>query len=82
MDETITAAEANRRFSKILRRVREGHSVIVTSHGRPVARIIPAAGGESARDQVWKDHLQRLRARPAIDVGHWTRDELYDDEPT
>lgn len=44
MDEPVSAAEANRRFSVWLRGVRHGHSSLVTSHGRPVARIVPPAG--------------------------------------
>ncbi|TIV74086.1 MAG: type II toxin-antitoxin system prevent-host-death family antitoxin, partial [Mesorhizobium sp.] len=36
MDEAVSAADANRRFSHILRAVREGQSYVVTSHGRPV----------------------------------------------
>ena len=41
MEEVVSAADANRKFSLILRGVRDGHSYVVTSHGRPVARIIP-----------------------------------------
>ena len=41
MDETVSAAAANRRFSELLRRVRQGRRVIVTSHGRPVAKLVP-----------------------------------------
>ncbi len=33
-DEPVTAAEANRGFSRLLRGVREGASYVVTSHGR------------------------------------------------
>ena len=42
MDEAVSAADANRRFSLLLRGVREGRSYVVTSHGKPVARLIPA----------------------------------------
>ena len=41
MEKAISAAEANRKFSQVLRGVREGRSYVVTSHGRPVARIAP-----------------------------------------
>ena len=41
MKKAISAAEANRRFSQLLREVREGHSFIVTSRGKPVAKITP-----------------------------------------
>ena len=47
MEEAVSAADANRKFSLILRSVREGHSYVVTSHGRPVARIIPAERREN-----------------------------------
>jgi prevent-host-death family protein len=41
MDEAVSAADANRRFSELLRNVRNGKSVVVTSHGKAVARIVP-----------------------------------------
>jgi prevent-host-death family protein len=46
MDKAVSAAEAKRRFSRILREVRDGRSYVVTSHGRPVARIVPAHNGK------------------------------------
>lgn len=42
MEEVVSATDANRKFSLILRGVRDGKSYVVTSHGRPVARIVPA----------------------------------------
>lgn len=84
MDRTISAAEANRSFSRLLRAVREGDSFTVTSHGQPVARIVPCADGEEAertrRREAWHAFIEELRARPAMDppIGPWTRDELYD----
>jgi prevent-host-death family protein len=80
MHETITAAEANRNFSSILRRVREGQTFVVTSHGRPIAEIIPAEEESRAREIAKEALLARLERQPAIDIGHWTRDELYEDE--
>ncbi len=38
---SVSAADANREFSKILRTVREGETITVTSHGEPVAVISP-----------------------------------------
>ena len=77
MEKAISAAEANRKFSELLRGVREGQSYIVTSHGRPVARIEPVHkehDADRARDAL----LKRLRSQKAIDIGPWTREELYD----
>ena len=39
MDEVVTAAEANRNFSRLLKGVREGRTYLVTSHGAPVAKL-------------------------------------------
>lgn len=80
MEETVSAADANRKFSLILRGVREGQSYIVTSHGRPIARIVPAAGRENAVSGARAALLARLERQPTGDAGRWTRDELYEDE--
>ncbi len=82
MRESISAADANRQFSKILRAVAAGESFIVTSHGRPVARICPVNQDEqqiqvqqnAALDRL----LDRLKQQPAVNAGKWTRDELYE----
>lgn len=80
MDKIVSAAEANRRFSQVLRSVREGDSYIVTAHGRPVARIIPIRDDDGFRQEAWEALLARLRSQPVIDIGPWTREELYEDE--
>ncbi|TIW24167.1 MAG: type II toxin-antitoxin system Phd/YefM family antitoxin [Mesorhizobium sp.] len=78
MDEAVSAADANRRFSHILREVREGQSYVVTSHGRPVARIVPADKHEGAPARAAL--LSRLERQPVVQAGHWTRDELYEND--
>ena len=80
MDEAVSAADANRKFSLILRNVREGHSYVVTSHGRPVARIVPAGGHENVATGARAALLARLEKQAVVNVGRWTRDELYEDE--
>lgn len=83
MSETpVTAAEANRNFSRLLRGVREGQSYVVTAHGRPVAKLVPAEEDAASRSAVRaaakRALLDRLRSQPVIDIGPWTRDELYE----
>lgn len=80
MDKIISAAEANRRFSQLLRAVREGDSYVVTAHGKPVAKIIPIRSDDAVRDKAREVLLARLRSQPAIDIGPWTREELYEDD--
>jgi prevent-host-death family protein len=79
MGEAFTAADANRKFSLILRGVREGHSYVVTSHGRPVARIVPAAGHAGVTSGARAALLSRLERQPVNEAGRWTRDELCED---
>lgn len=78
MDEIISAGEANRRFSSLLRGVREGHSYTVTSHGRPVARLVPINEERDAQARARKALLKRLSQQPALNAGKWTREELYE----
>ncbi|MGD9538739.1 MAG: type II toxin-antitoxin system Phd/YefM family antitoxin [Alphaproteobacteria bacterium] len=81
MDKAISAADANRSFSRLLRGVREGLSYVVTSHGRPVARLIPAGRHEEVAAGARAALLSRLEKQPVVRAGRWTRDELYEDEP-
>jgi prevent-host-death family protein len=82
MEKTVTAADANRKFSELLRGVRKGRTYVVTSHGQPVAKLIPADKDESVAAGARSALLTRLKAQPAargpkVRKG-WTRDELYD----
>ncbi|BBK29857.1 prevent-host-death family protein [Stella humosa] len=78
MDEPVSAADANRNFSLILRGVREGRTYVVTNHGKAVARILPAERDEAVSAAARKALLEHLQAQPVLDVGRWTRDELYE----
>lgn len=79
MRKAIPAAEANRRFSEILREVKSGSSVIVTSHGKPVAKISPAGDSEAESAKAQSRLFARLRKEKPGNAGKWTRDELYDE---
>ena len=80
MDEVISAAEANRKFSALLRGVREGRSYVVTSHGVPIARLSPAAGDGAALASARERLIAHLNAQKPRNIGRWTRDELYEDD--
>ena len=78
MGTAVTAADANRDFSKLLRAVRDGDSFVITSHGRPVAKIIPFTTEDRVRAAAKKRLMAHLRAQPIMNTGPWTRDELYE----
>lgn len=75
----VSASEANRSFSALLREVARGQTFTVLSHGRPVATLAPASasgGGMGASRRVL---LARLATQPASgEPRTWRRDELYD----
>jgi prevent-host-death family protein len=79
MDKTVSAADANRRFSELLRTVQKGRSVVVTSHGKPVAKITRVAEDDRAAEGARSALFARLKRERVVKAGRWTRDELYDD---
>jgi prevent-host-death family protein len=81
VNETVSAADANRRFSELLRTVKKGRSIIVTSHGRPVAKLSPVVEDDFAAKGARSALFNRLRRERVVNAGRWTRDELYDDVP-
>lgn len=77
---TISAADANRYFSRLLSDVKGGETVTITSHGEPVARMEPVRPSEDAkRGAAWDKLLTRLRSQPAMNLGRFNRAELYED---
>ena len=80
MEKTVSAADANRKFSQLLHGVRRGRSYVVTSHGQPVAKLSPVDEAENAEAGARDALLKRLQRQSVVNIGHWTRDELYEDE--
>jgi prevent-host-death family protein len=75
----VSAADANRHFSRLLRDVQAGETVTVTSRGVPVATIKPAGSAGEEAKTARQALLARLQNQPAAGVT-WSRDELYEDE--
>jgi len=80
VEKTISATDANRQFSLLLRGVREGCSYIVTSHGKPVARLVPPGEHDTVPASARSALFSRLETQPVVEGGRWTRDELYEGE--
>jgi prevent-host-death family protein len=75
----VSAASANRDFSKLLRGVRDGRSYVITSHGKPVAKIVPIDAMDPIRAAARGVLFSRLKKQSAVSAGRWTRDDLYED---
>lgn len=78
VQDAVSAADAHRRFAEILRKVRNGRSITVTSRGKPVARIVPISGHGAASGEAKAALLARLRAEPVIAIERRSRAELYE----
>jgi len=77
--KTITAANANRGFSNLLREIRKGEEIMVLSRGKPVAKIT-SVNSEALQKRSMKNLLlSRLKAQGVTGSRNWTRAELYDD---
>jgi prevent-host-death family protein len=88
----VTATEANRRFSALLREVANGTPVVVTSRGQAIARIQPETSSASDGDKERRvelekmfealDELRRLASERFDPPPVWkfNRDEIYDDD--
>lgn len=77
--KSVTAADANRHFSSILRTVAAGEEVTVVSRGKPVAKISPIRPNEGSRASARQELLKRLSQQRPTGQRNWTRDELYED---
>jgi prevent-host-death family protein len=78
----VTAADANRHFSSLLKDVSRGERILVTSHGEPVAAIISAREANPEREQSFRLLMQRLRSQAPLKTvakkRDWTRGDLYE----
>jgi prevent-host-death family protein len=62
MESVYSTYDAKAKFSELLRRVRNGERVVITSHGEPVAELRPIEKKEEALDQ----RLARLQREGQI----------------
>ena len=66
-------AQLKAKLSEYLARVRAGEDVLITDHGRPVAKIVPAVTDE--------EHLAELERKGLIRVGTMRLPEGFFDLP-
>jgi prevent-host-death family protein len=79
MEKVVSAADANRKLSQLLRNVRRGRTYVVTSHGKPIAKISPIDGSRRIEASARATLLIRLRRQSLTKAVRWTRDKLYED---
>ncbi|MGH9205999.1 MAG: type II toxin-antitoxin system Phd/YefM family antitoxin [Acidimicrobiales bacterium] len=65
METTVGIRELKAKLSEYVRRASEGEEILVTEHGRPLARITPAS-----------PDLAEVLGRPRVGNGHLTREDV------
>lgn len=76
----VTSTQANRSFSKLLADALDGKTTEITVRGKVVAKLVPFSEGEARRDEAFRQHLEELRNRPAMNWPKISRDQLYEDD--
>jgi prevent-host-death family protein len=59
----IGAFEAKNKLGTLLDRVERGEEIVITRHGRPVARLVPSRGGIDRHEAAAAAERIRARAR-------------------
>ena len=74
---TVGAFEAKTHLSALLERVAGGEEVLITRHGKAIARLVPAAAAERARID---EAIARLKAaRAGVTLGGLNWKDLRDE---
>lgn len=71
MTITVGAFEAKTHLSTLLDRVSEGEEVIITKHGKPVARLVSAARVDRARVNDAFEKLKLFRRQTTLGGLSW-----------
>ncbi len=79
----IGLREANQQLAKYIKAVEDGHDVVITRRGKPIARLTADLGADRTLDPKWQSARERMLglmdSAPRVEgVLKWTRDELYD----
>lgn len=73
----IGAFEAKTHFSRLLEQVEKGQQIVITRHGQPVARLIPAGGKNREKKAAAIARLKEFSKGQTLDGLSWKalRDE-------
>lgn len=74
---TVGAFEAKTHLSSLLERVAQGEEIVITRHGKPLARLIPVAVADRSRIDLAISKLKTLRKGCKLEGLSWQ--ELRDE---
>lgn len=67
----IGSSEAKANFSELLERAAKGEEIVITEHGRPVARLVPAINDDRTEALAAFEALKVLRASSTLGDISW-----------
>lgn len=67
----VGAFEAKTQFSALLDKVEDGEEVVITRHGKPVARMVKAQTADQAEIDAAIARIKERRAGMTIGEGGW-----------
>ena len=76
--KTVSASDANRKFSQLLRDVDHGEVITVLSRGKPVAIISPAKANTDLRESARRRLIERLKRQKVTGRREWSRQDHYE----
>ena len=74
---TVGAFDAKTHLSSLLERVEGGEEILITRHGKAIARLVPAAAADRADVRAAIAKLKELRAHTTLGGLSWR--ELRDE---
>ena len=81
MEQHISLREANQHLSRYIGAVQQGHEIIITRRGQPVARLVGVTSKKvlSVEQQEARNRsLERMRRGYPLEGQPIRRDELYE----
>lgn len=80
---TVSARDANQKFSTLLAEAASGEEVVITRHGKPVAKLVPvtdrqAPRADAEREAAIRRMVERMRKGVHLGGVKVDRDEIYD----
>jgi prevent-host-death family protein len=78
--KTVSARAANLGFSKLLAEVAKGKEIVITRHGKPVARLVSVENTAAAkkREAAIRRMMRRLEKGVPLGGLRATRDEMHE----
>jgi prevent-host-death family protein len=64
---TIGAFEAKNRLSELLDAAEDGEEIMITKHGRPVAKLVPAEAFDRAKAREAAKWLKEFRKKHSLE---------------